>query len=498
MKSSYILSIIRSGMGVMTSRAVGLFRDVAIAGVYGASALTDLFFVAFAIPNLFRQFFAEGAISSAYVPFLNDKLVHQGMRAANKYLTQLILVQTGLIFAVSALLMLAAPYVIMLFMPGYAADKESVVVGATILRIVMPYLFFVGIAGLLAGYLNLAGSYFVGYASTSLLNLMMIVGAVIGYYKGGNIYYLALSVLAGGLLQFLMVYIYSRRKGFRVTAEGPLDTDVKKTYKLLVPSLAGVGISQLNFLVGRVLASFLAPGSISWLFYANRLFQFPLGVFSVTISTVSLTELSKVRTAGNNEGVTVLIDRAITALLLIIIPATIGLVGLSEELIRLIYARSAFTFFDVQMSALALKMYSAGLLFYSLASVFTKVYHSDKNTKTPVKYAAICFCINLIANLLLMKPLGHTGIALASSIAALFNTVLLYRGLSGYRFRIRENSKILLKVITASCLMAGVMLFLKYQQTPVLVTVTASAVSYFALLIFMGVRLKDLLKKSIE
>lgn len=492
--SVYILSIIRSGLGVMTSRVFGLVRDIVIAAVYGASGITDIFFVAFAIPNLFRQFFAEGAIASAFVPFLSDKMHHEGHKAANRYLTQLIVFQVLLVVAICILLMVAAPYVIVLFMPGIIGETASIELGATILRIVMPYLFFVSISGLLSGYLNLKGSYYVSYASTSLLNIMMIIGAVIGYFAGGNILSLALSVFGGGMLQLGMVFFYSHVKGFRLGSMEPKDPDIKKTYKLLIPSLAGVGISQLNFLVGRALASFLQAGSISWLFYANRLFQFPLGVFSVTISTVSLTELSKARTAGDNESVNKLIDKAVISLLIIMVPASVGLIGLAEEIIRLIFARNAFSNFDVVNTASALQMYSAGLIFYSFASVFTRVYHSEKNIKTPVKFAFVAFIVNFVLTLIFMRFFNHAGIALASSVAAFVNTVLLYSNIRGYSFGFKRNLRVLFKLMIAVYAMTAFMIAGKLLSLPVLITVAVCVVVYFQALRMLKINIRELLR----
>jgi putative peptidoglycan lipid II flippase len=379
-------------------------------------------------------------------------------------------------------------------MPGVAGNQADVAIGATLLRILMPYLFFVSISGLLAGWLNIAGSYYIGYASVSCLNIAMIAGAIIGGMHDGNIYALAISVFAGGLCQMFMVYAYSWLKGFRFTALAPIDPDVKNTYKLLIPSLAGVGISQMNFLVGRIIASFLQAGSISWLFYANRLFQFPLGVFSVTIATVSLTELSKARTNEDTHNVHKLIDKAIIAILLVIIPATIGLVGLAKEIIELIFARNAFTQFDVVNTASALQMYSAGLLFYSLASVFTRVFHSEKNIKTPVKVAAVTFVINLIGNLILMKPMAHAGIALASTIAAGVNAVILYILIKGYRFNIKANVKLLVKIVLAAYIMTATLITCKIMGLHVLINIFACIFVYFGLLAVMKVNIRGIFR----
>ncbi|MDR2401673.1 MAG: murein biosynthesis integral membrane protein MurJ [Deferribacteraceae bacterium] len=480
----------------MISRVFGLLRDIAVAGVYGATGVTDIFFVAFAIPNLFRQFFAEGAIASAYVPILSDKKHKDGAFAANSYLTQLITVQTLLVVGVSLILAILAEYIIVLFMPGIIGNQYNIALGGALLRIVVPYLLFISIAGILAGYLNLCGSYFIAYASTAALNIMMIMGAAAGYHYNGNIYPLAFSVILGGLLQLLIVYSYAHIKGFRMGSLTPPDPDVKRTYKLVVPSLAGVGISQLNFLVGRVIASFLQPGSISWLFYANRLFQFPLGVFAVTISTVSLTEFSVAKTHGDKAKVQALLDKAIILVLLIIIPSTIGLVGLAEELIDLIYRRNAFGEEDTLKSAAALQMYGVGLIFYSLAGIFTRVFHSDKDTATPVKVAGISFAVNLVLNLLLMKPLGHAGIALASSVAAMVNAVLLYVFIKDYRFSITKHASKIIKIMISSYLLLGALAVLKMNGVHTLINVAVSAAVYFGALVLLKFGIKEYLKKG--
>jgi putative peptidoglycan lipid II flippase len=480
----------------MVSRIFGLFRDIATAGVYGATGITDIFFVAFAIPNLFRQFFAEGAMASAYVPILSDKRDKSGVKAANTYLTQLITVQSILAVGVSIILVVFAEYIIILFMPGIIGNSYNISLGAAILRIVVPYLLFISIAGILAGYLNLCGSYFVAYASTAALNIMMIIGAAAGYIYNGNIYPLAFSVVTGGFLQLLIVYSYAYIKGFRIDALIPPDSDLKRTYKLVIPSLAGVGVSQLNFLVGRVIASFLQPGSISWLFYANRLFQFPLGVFAVTISTVSLTEFSIARTRGDKAKVQALIDKAIILVMLIIIPSTIGLVGLADELIDLVYKRSAFTQNDSLNSAIALQMYGVGLVFYSFAGIFTRVFHSDKNTATPVKIAGIAFAVNLVFNIILIKPLGHAGIALASSIAAVVNSALLYFFIKDYRFSIIKHAGKIIKIMVSSYLLIGALVILKMNEVHVLINVAVCCAVYFGALVLLKFGIKDYLKKG--
>lgn len=492
--TNFIFGVIRSGAGIFVSRIFGLFRDMAVAAVYGATGVTDIFFVAFAIPNLFRQLFTEGAMSSAFMPFLAEKFKIGGIKAQNAYLSQLICIQAIVISVVCVVTMLFASFVIKLFLPGYGEDLQLISHGAHLLRILMPYLFLIGICGMLSGFLNIHNGYFMSYASSALLNITMILGAWFGYKNSGDIIYLAYGVIAGGILQLGFVYILSSVYGFRLKLFTKIDESVKKTYLLLVPSLAGVGISQLNFLIGRILASYLTLGSISWLFYANRLFQFPLGVFSVALGAVSLTEISKALADGDMARRNLMINKAIISLLMIIIPATIGLVGLSTEMVSLIYERKAFNASDVANTSSALKMYSVGLLFFSAVNVFTRIFHAAKDTKTPVKCAFFAFISNIILTLILMKPMGHAGIALASSLSAFLNAFLLWRAEKDFKFSLADNKSLILKVIIANMVMLSAMLLLKYNNVNVLINIICCLAFYFTSLYVMGVKALRMLR----
>lgn len=492
--ANFLFSIVRSGTGILLSRVFGLVRDIVVAAVYGATGLTDIFFVAFAIPNLFRQLFSEGAMASAFMPFLADKFKSGGKVAQNAYLTQLICIQTLLITLLCLVVMLASDFVIKIFIPGYTDDPQIISKGAEILRVVMPFLLGISLCGMFAGFLNIHGSYFIPYASSALCNIMMILGAWIGYKQSGNIMCLAWGAVAGCAVQLIVVYFFSVVYGFKPVFLKKFDIAVKKTYLLLVPSMAGVGISQLNFLVGRIIASYLPFGSISWLFYANRLFQFPLGVFSVAVGTVSLTELSKARADGDIIRRNNMINKAILAVIAIILPATIGLVGLSSEITALIYERSAFSEKDVVGTSSALTMYALGLLFFSLVNVLTRIFHADKNTKTPVKCALVSFFVNIVFNLLLMKPLGHTGVALASSLAALVNALMLYRLVPDYKFSFSDNKIFLKKVLMANIFMLLTMVFIKFFLCYVILNIIVCIAVYFISLRIMNINLLRLLR----
>lgn len=489
---SFLKSVLKSGFGVLISRVFGLVRDVVIAATFGATMLTDAFFVAFAIPNLFRALFAEGALSSAFVPILSDKL-GSDKKIAHRYLSDLLTVLAILTSLIVILIICFAGVVVLLFMPGYADHSEITIIASQMLRILMPYLLLISLCGLFSGFLNLMGSYFIPYSSTAILNVAMIIGAVLGGYHDGDILYLAYSVIMGGIAQLFYIGFYAKIKGFRFVKGKGLDTDIKKTFQLILPAIAGVGINQLNFLMGRIVASFLGFGSISFLYYANRLFQFPLGMFSVTIGTVSLTELSKAHTNNDKALLSQILTHAFISILTIIIPATLGLYLLALEITSLVYERLSFDHQSAVSTAAALKMYAIGLLFFSLVNLFTKVFHAEKDTKTPVKIAFYSLMFNLIFTLLLIKPFGHAGIALASSLAALINAYLLFRKVN---IQIDKTLffRIGLKIIPAVLGMVICLSICKYFQLHVLVNILGCMVVYLGLLLLFKYNIRTLFK----
>ena len=278
---------------------------------------------------------------------------------------------------------------------------------------------------------------------------------------------------------------------------------MKKTYLLLIPSLAGVSISQLNFVIGRILTSYLAQGSISWLFYASRLFQFPLGVFSVTLGVVSLTELSRARADNDMVKRNEIINKAFLSLIIIIIPATIGLIGLSYELIKFVFQdlstfflnrQSEFSDNSVMQTSIALKMYASGLIFFSLANLLTRVFHSEKNTKTPVKCAFFAFIANVIFSLILMQFLAHAGIALAGSLAAVVNASLLFFHIKDFKFDFKKNGKVILKVILANIIMTSSLILCQHFGVYVLYNIIVCILVYFIILRLMKINVLRMLR----
>ncbi|MGA1845727.1 murein biosynthesis integral membrane protein MurJ [Deferribacter abyssi] len=490
----FLSYVLRSSFGVLTSRILGLIRDVSIAAVFGANAITDIFFVAFAIPNLFRALFAEGALSSAFVPILGNKLKQEN-ETGNIYLTNIMLYLSVLIVGVIIIISIFSKQTILIFMPGYSNDITLVKTASTILIIVMPYLFFVSVSALFAGYLNLKGSYFVPYASTALLNSAMIISVGLSYLFYKNIYFLAWGVFFGGVLQLLFVFFYAKAKGFYFTKVYNKDPDVKKTFLLIVPSVLGVGVNQLNFLIGRILASFLQYGSISYLYYANRLFQFPFGLFSVTIGTVSLTELSKSDEMKRND----IVSKALISIFLIIIPSTIGIVLLSDDIIKLIFQRKAFTYTDVLNTSSALIMYSIGLVFFSMNMTFTKIFHSVLDTKTPVRISFILLISNLVFSILLLKNFKHSGIALSATISAFIGSIIyIYllkkRKLFDFIDFIKNKFLLLIKIVFANVILVFLIIMLIKIKLHILLIIFLTIIIYYVILILLRINIWRVLR----
>ncbi|ADD68218.1 integral membrane protein MviN [Denitrovibrio acetiphilus DSM 12809] len=492
--SGFIYKVLKSGLGIFTSRIFGLIRDVAVAGFFGASGVTDAFFVAFAIPNLFRAFFAEGALSSAFVPFLSDNMSLKSRQAADNYLTSLIVAVSGMICAILFFTTLFPTQIVTMFMPGYADDADLIAKAASMVVVLMPYLLFVTICALLSGYLNLKGSYYIPSSSTAILNIAMIVGAWIGFQRGIDIMYLCYGVFAGGVLQLVYVMSYAFYKGFRPNLKGGYSRDVRKTFYLVIPSLAGVGINQLNFMVGRILASFLTVGSISYLYYANRLFQFPLGMFAVAVGTVTLTEISRANTEGDLSRRNNLINKAVNAIFIIMLPASTGLIVLAYPIIEIVYARMNFSLSDVGATASALQMYTVGLMFYSMLNVFSRVFHSEKDMKTPVKGAFIALIANIVFNLILIKPMGHAGIALASGIAAGMNCLYLYVKMRDYKYDFMKNIKLLIKIAIACFFMGGATYSLFLAGLNIIPVILIGCIVYFVSLRLTGIHIRSALR----
>ncbi len=421
----------------MLSRVLGLVRDVVIAGLAGATANADAFFIAFKLPQFLRRLFAEGAFSQAFVPILSE---YQQTRsfADVRHLVDRVAGVLGLsVFSISALAVLGAPLVAMLFAPGFVADEAKFDLTVSLIRITFPYLFFISLTGFAGAILNSYGRFAVPAFTPVLLNAALITAALWGVqFFADPVFALAWGVFVAGSAQFLFQLPFLAQ--LQLLPRPKVDTKdegVRRILTLMVPALFGVSVSQINLLLDTVLASFLPTGSVSWLYYSDRLVELPLGVFAIAVSTVILPSLSRKHAGQSTMAFAKTLDWAMRMVLLVSLPAALALFMLAEPILVTLFQYGALDQRDVTMAALSLRAYSLGLLAFMLIKILAPGFYAQQDTKTPVKIGIIAMVANMGFNLLFVLPLhhyyqvGHVGLALATAASAFLNAGLLFRGL---------------------------------------------------------------------
>ena len=442
------------GSATILSRVMGMVRDIVVARLFGAGMATDAFFAAFQIPNMLRRFFAEGALTAAFVPTFSETLVQEGEEKARELANLCFTLLTMLVALITLLGILFSPLIIKLMFPGFAAVPGKFELTVLLNRVMFPYLFFISLVALCMGVLNTVRHFFTPAISTVFLNIAMILAALLlRPFFHYPITALAVGVLLGGLLQLLLQLPVLWSKGFPIHPRfGFNDPKVKKIALLMLPATLGVGVYYLNITVGNILASLLPQGSVSYLYYAQRLFEFPQGVFTVSVAQAVLPAMSRQAAEGDLEAMKDSLNYGVRLTLFVTIPALVGLAVCSEALMTLLFMGGQFDYTMAQQSARALIYYSSGLSCVALVRVLAPAFYALKDTKTPVITAFISFVLNLGFSLWLMVPLKHGGLALASSLAALGNMLLLFwllrrkTGLLGGRRMLRTA----LSAVTAS------------------------------------------------
>ena len=418
--------------GVLTfatliSRVAGLVRDMVVAAVFGAGLVTDAFFVAFTIPNLLRRFFAEGSLTAAFVPTFTDVLQQEGTAEARRVVricwTLLLLV----LACVTLIGILSSPWLVKLIGYGFSGSAGKLALTDLLNRLMFPYIFFVSLVALFAGVLNVSGHFLLPALSPVMLNLAMIGSAlVLAPSFEQPIIALACGVLIGGAVQFAMQVPVLYRFGYDLRLDFNFrHTAVVKVARLMVPGILGVAIYQINVVVTRLLASFLQEGSVSWLYYGQRLFEFPQGVFVVSLAQALLPTMSRQAAAEDIDGFRESLRFALVLILLVTIPATLGLILCNQAVYSLFFMRGSFTSFDVAQAGLALAWYAPALLFVGISRVVVPSFYAMKDTRTPVLVSFWTLVVNVVAGLLLMQSMGHAGLALALTLASVFNAVVL-------------------------------------------------------------------------
>jgi putative peptidoglycan lipid II flippase len=415
------------GSATMLSRIMGMVRDMVVSRLFGAGLATDAFFAAFQIPNMLRRFFAEGALTAAFVPTFSSTLTKHGEEKARELANTCFTLLTIVMAAITLAGILLSPVIVGLMFPGFKAEPGKLELAVLLNRLMFPYIFFISLVALCMGILNTLRHFFTPAISTVFLNISMILAAFClrGFFEA-PITALAVGVLIGGCIQLIMQLPVLWSKGFPLRPNFNFSSpEVRSIGLLMLPSVFGVGVYYLNITVSAILASLLPQGSISYLYYAQRLFEFPQGVFTASVAQAVLPSMSRQAAVGDIAGMKETLSFGVRLMLFITIPAMAGLMVCSTPIFSLIFMGGAFDYETAVNSAQALLYYSAGLSFVALTRVLAPVFYALKDTKTPVFTALITFIINLCLSLALMGPLKHGGLALATTLSALCNMLLL-------------------------------------------------------------------------
>ena len=502
-----------SGM-TLISRILGFVRDVAIARVFGAGLATDAFFVAFKIPNLLRRLFAEGAFSQAFVPILAEYRNQRGETDTRLLVDHVSALLALALFVVTLIGVGFAPYIIYIGAPGFAEIPEKFDLTVSLLRITFPYILFISLVALAGGILNTYSRFSVPAFTPVLLNLSFIVFALwLAPYFDPPVSALAWAVIAGGALQLAFQVPFLARLEFLPRFRLDLkDSGVWRIVRQMGPAVFGVSIGQVSLLINMVFASFLVTGSVSWLYYADRLMEFPTGLLGVALGTILLPGLSRYHATRSVGEYSKLLDWGLRLTLVLALPAAAALALLAVPLTATLFHYGAFSANDVYATRNAVIAYSVGLTGLILVKVLAPGFYAQQDIKTPVKIAVVTLAATQAMNLVLIWPLKHAGLALAIGLGACLNAALLYRGLRRRGIYLPQPGwpVFLFKVLIAIYVMAAV-LWLTMGTPPEWLAsgalqralrlagvVTAGAASYFAALWLLGFRVRDFAGRSAE
>lgn len=511
--------LLKSGMIVsaMTfiSRVLGLVRDVVVANLMGAGASADVFFFANKIPNFLRRLFAEGAFSQAFVPVLTESHAQGDMDKTRELIARAAGTLGVIVSIVTILGVLGSGVVTALFGFGWFLDwmhggpaAEKFELASVMLKITFPYLWFITFVALSGAILNTLGKFAVSSFTPVFLNVMIILAAwFISPQMSQPEIGLAIGVFLGGLVQFLFQIPFLIKAGVMVKPKwGWRAPGVVKIRTLMIPALFGVSVSQINLLFDTFIASFLQTGSISWLYYSDRLLEFPLGLFGIAIATVILPALSRKHVDAQNEGFAQTMDWGVRMVILLGLPAMLGLMVLAKPMLMVLFMRGEFSPQDVHQASLSLFAYASGLLNFMLIKVLAPGYYSRQDTKTPVKYGIIAMVTNMVFNAIFAYFYGYVGLAIATALSAFVNMALLYRGLhiaEVYQITKRTVFFIIRLAIAGAAMVAAILWQLEdmsvwlgwsfaHRSAVLGMLIGLGAVVYLVVLFLTGARLKDL------
>ncbi len=484
------------GIATMLSRVFGVLRDMVIAAFFGASLLTDAFWVAFRIPNMLRRLLGEGSLTVSFVPVFTEYLQKRTKEEALELAANAFTILSFILAIVSVLGILLSPLIVGLIAPGFIAKPEQFALAVFLNRLMFPYIFFIALVALCMGILNSFRHFTAPALSPVMLNVAMIAAALtLRNYFAQPITALAVGVLAGGVLQLAMQWPALRKFGVKFKFSFNLrHPGIKQIGLLMLPAILGAGVGTINVFVGTVLASLLPGGSVTYLFYADRIMEFPLGIFAIAIGTAALPSFSRHVAAGQMDDLKSNISFSLRLLLFLTIPAMVALMALHLPIISVLFQRGAFDAQAAVYTGQALFCYALGLWAYAMLRVLVSAFYSLQDSRWPMKAAIITLLVNVLCSLILMYPLKHNGIALAGSISAIVNILLL-----AFVLRKKIGSFLdaafyssLRKIIISSLGMLGVILLIEFikpwntnaafptRLTYLIIAIGAGGVSYFA------------------
>ncbi len=501
----------------MISRILGFARDVIIARIFGSSDASDAFFVAFKIPNTLRRLFAEGAFSQAFVPVLTDYKENKSENELRELVSQVAGTFGVVLFGLSLTGVIAAPVIIMLFGPGFLSDPYKYDLAVDMLRFTFPYLFFIAMTAFAGGILNSFGRFAIPALTPVFLNIVFIIMAVfVSPHLDEPIMALAWAVFIAGIVQLLFqVPFLLKLKLLPKPKWGWKHPGVQKIKNLMIPAILGSSVVQINLMFDTLLASFLVTGSISWLYYSDRLVEFPLGLLGIAIATVILPKLSQDQAKASADTFSATLDWALRCAILIGLPAAVGLIVLAAPMLATLFYGGAFTPEDVFLSSLSLTAYSLGLMGFILIKVLAPGFYARQDTATPVKIGIKAMIANMVLNVIFVVPLymmdykgAHTGLALATAVSAYINAWMLLHTLrKGGHYQPQRGWLRLIMQSGFACITMATALY--WLSPPIevwldwsvwtrignlLLFILAGGSAYFIALFLSGVKLKPLLR----
>jgi putative peptidoglycan lipid II flippase len=488
----------------LVSRILGFVRDAVIARMFGAGVGTDAFFVAFRIPNLLRRLFAEGAFSQAFVPILAEYRNRRGEADTHLLVDRVATLLAVVLVVVAAIGAAAAPVIVWLSAPGFAADADKFALTVAMLRITFPYILFISLVALAGAVLNTFSRFAIPAFTPTLLNVAFIVAALVfAPYFDPPVLVLAWAVFAGGVLQLALQVPVLARLHMLPRPRWPFgDEGVQRVMRLMVPALLGVSVAQVSLLLNTIFASFLVTGSVSWLYYADRLMEFPTGLLGVALGTILLPSLARTHADNDTARYSQLLDWGLRMTLMLAAPAALGLAMLATPLVATLFLHGEFGARDLEMTRQALVAYSVGLVGLILVKVLAPGFYARQNIATPVRIAIVTLVATQLMNLAFVGWLRHAGLALSIGLGACLNAALLFRMLRKHAIYAPQPGWLAFfaKLVVALVVMGGVLWVLdrptawwiaahwSERAGWIAVLVTAGGAAYFAVLFALGFR----------